>query len=506
MPAREDNMQVSKGRSVATAMALCVAVVAATPGAVLAGSDGWSPDPANNLVIAGRSGEEVQAKILPVSDGGFYVSWFDNTDGGYDVRLQRLDVDGRALWAENGIVVADRSFDWTTDYGFTVDTDDHAILSFQCCVQGGPDERLVLARVAPDGTLAWPAPGIDVTAAGDAAAVSQVAATTDGSVVVAWMTGSGQGRAQKFDADGQAMWAAGSVEVVGPGSASRFIAAVRPGTLGDAIVSWSNQPNFLTRVLYAQKLAAADGAALWGTGVRVSDAGNLQAGYFPPFMADGSGGAVFAYYDNTGVAFDIRVQQIDSGGLRRFGSNGVIATTDSTRNHVNPAAAFDPSRGDTYVAWVDDQTVDMQAMHSLRVQRIDASGDRQWGDDGVELVAPAIATTGENALSRPAVLLAPEGVIVAWSTGNPSVTSHPIRAQYLDRDGQERWPAPVDIKTAPTMSARLAGATSEAGYAAFVWSDATDNDPASNDVRGHRLDYDVKPDDVLFADGFDADD
>lgn len=468
------------------------------------GIPGWSPDPAGNLVIAGRGGEEVQAKILPLPDGGFYVSWFDNTDGGYDVRLQRLDVDGRALWAADGILVADRSFDWTTDYGFTVDAHDHAMLSFQCCEQGGPDERLVVARVTPAGELAWPAPGIAVTAPGDAAMVSQITATGDGNTVVVWMNDTGQGIAQKLDPDGQALWNEAGVVIAGPAGASRFIADVKPGTGGDAIVSWSNQPTFLTRVLYAQKLASADGGALWGEGVRVSDSGNLQAGYFPPLLPDTDGGAVFAYYDNTGVAFDIRVQRIDGDGARRFGNAGVIATTDTSRNHVSPAGAFDAASGDTYVAWVDDQTISAQAWHSLRVQRIDADGNRQWGDTGVELVAPAIATTGENALSRPVVLTAPEGVIVAWATGNSSAASNPIRAHYLDRDGEPVWPAPVAIKTSPTMTSRLAGATSSAGYAALVWSDAPDNSPSGNDVLGQNLQYSGFLSDILFADGFEA--
>lgn len=480
-----------------------------TPNAAATGAtgEGWSPDPAQNRVIAGRAGEEVQAKILPLPDGGFYVSWFDNTDGGYDVRLQRLDVDGRALWAENGILVADRSFDWTTDYGFTVDGHDHAVLSFQCCVQGAPDEHLVVARVSPEGELAWTSPGVAVTAPGNTAAVSQITATDDGNSVVVWMNGSGQGMAQKFDPDGTPLWNSDGVVITGPGSASRFIADVKPGTDGEAIVSWSNQPTFLTRVLHAQKLASLDGASLWGTGVRVSEAGNLQAGNFPPHHADGAGGAVFAYYDSTGVAFDIRVQHIDSAGVRRFGNEGTIATTDTTRNHVSPAGAFDPAGGDTYVAWVDEQTINMQSWHSLRVQRIDANGDRQWGDDGLELVPPAIATTGENALSSPVVLTAPDGVIIAWSTGNTSVAANPIRAQYLDRDGEAIWPEPVAIKTSPTRTSRPAGATSAAGYAAFVWSDGTDISPASNDVLGQNLNYDgslgaESGDDVIFADGF----
>jgi hypothetical protein len=465
---------------------------------------GWSPDPSSNLLIAGRSGEEAQARILPISDGGFYVSWFDNTDGGYDVRLQRLDVNGRALWAQNGILVADRSFSWTTDYGFAVDTDGHAVLSFQCCEQDGPDERLVVARVTPEGELAWPAPGVSITTAGNTAAVSRLTATDDGNTVVAWMNGVGEGRAQKLAPDGTPVWAAGGVVIAGPGSASRFIADVQPGINGDAIVSWSNQPTFLTRVLYAQKLASADGSARWGTGVRVSDSGNLQAGNFPPFIPDGQGGAVFAYYDNTGVTFDVRVQHLDGDGVRRFGNDGVIATLDTSRNHVAPAGTFDAATGDTYVAWIDDWTSNMQAWHALRVQRIDANGARQWGDHGIEMVAPAIATTGENALSMPVVLVAPEGVVVAWATGNPAVTSHPIRAQYLDRDGVALWPEPVAIKTSPTLSARLTGATSTAGYMAFVWSDSPDNNASGNDVKGQNLHYDGSLGDVLFADGFEA--
>ena len=488
--------------------ALLCSVSAMTPLAMAGGGGGpgWSPDPGNNLVIAGRAGEEVQAKILPLPDGGFYVSWFDNTDGGYDVRVQRLDVEGRALWPANGIVVADRSFSSTTDYGFAVDGADHAVLSFQCCQQGGPDERLVVARVAPDGTLAWPAPGIAVTTAGDAAMVSQLTATADGHTVVAWMNDDGEGRAQKLDSTGQALWADGGVLIAGPAGASHFIADVQAGSAGDAVVSWSNQPSFLSRVLYAQKLAAADGSSLWGSGVRVSDVGNLQFGSFPPFLPDGAGGGVFVSYDNDGTGFNIRVQHIDDAGVRRFGNEGVLASLDGTRDQVSPGAAFDAAQGDTYVAWVDDWTAGMQRWHSLRVQRIDASGALQWGDHGIELVAPANVTTGSDALSQPALVLAPQGVIVAWTSGDTAVTSHPIRAQYLDRDGVAIWPQPVDLKTAPTMSARLAGASSSAGYAAFLWSDAPDNNASGNDVRGQNLHYNGRLGDILFADGFEPGD
>jgi hypothetical protein len=73
----------------------------------------WSSDPAANLVLADRSNEQVQPKLVATADGGFYVSWFDNADGGYDVRLQRLDANGVEQWPHNGVLVADRSFSST---------------------------------------------------------------------------------------------------------------------------------------------------------------------------------------------------------------------------------------------------------------------------------------------------------------------------------------------------------------------------------------------------------
>ena len=42
----------------------------------------FSVNPAANLSVADRSDEQVQPKIAPTADGGCYISWFDNADGG----------------------------------------------------------------------------------------------------------------------------------------------------------------------------------------------------------------------------------------------------------------------------------------------------------------------------------------------------------------------------------------------------------------------------------------
>ncbi len=86
---------------------------------------------------------------------------------------------------------------------------------------------------------------------------------------------------------------------------------------GNVIASWIVLQFTAPHAMYAQKLAAIDGSsALWGTDpVTVFDAsdGSLQFGNFPPFVADGAGGAVFVWY-SVGANGQVHAQHIMSDG------------------------------------------------------------------------------------------------------------------------------------------------------------------------------------------------
>ena len=141
------------GRGAALTLALGLASLPATAQ--------WSTDPAVNLVLSDRSGEQVQPKVAATADGGAYVSWFDNADGGYDVYLQRLDARGFEQWAHNGILIADRSYSSTQDYGLTVDTAGNALLAYRD--DQGAFERVSAFKVSPAGTPLWGPNGIQLT-------------------------------------------------------------------------------------------------------------------------------------------------------------------------------------------------------------------------------------------------------------------------------------------------------------------------------------------------------
>ncbi len=460
----------------------------------------WSSNPAVNLSIADRSGEQVQPKMVATADGGFYISWFDNSTGGYNVYLQRLDAAGNEQFAHNGVLVAHRNFSSTQDYGLDIDADGNALLAYSLNDSNNV-AQIAAQKVAPNGSLLWAPGGVIVSNDAGGANAPKITSTGNGTVVVGWSSSAYSIVAQKLDATGTPLWAAAGVSLVPP-SGAFFLADLHGDGNGNAIVSWGAQLSQFDRELWTQKLAAADGASLWGSSpVKVFGGTNgaLQYGYFPPFTADGSGGAVFVWYTVTTVG-DVHVQHILSDGSAAFPQNGVEASTDTTQSHFEPSGAYDASTGDIYALWRETDT-STQSQIGVYAQRVDSSGNRQWGNGGKVVVAlGAIDQTQMTALPLQG------GFLAAWASDD-SPNPMPIHVARINADGSYAFPGNVvDIKTAPTDTSRLTGALSANGYAAYTW---TDNDAAGQgDVKAQNIQFDgtlgnPPPSDRIFADGFD---
>lgn len=471
----------------------------------------WSDDPALNLVVADGASEQVQAKMVALADGGFYVSWFDNAAGGYDVRLQRLSATGVELWPHNGILVADRSLSSTTDYGLSVDAAGNALLAFNDDSQA--PERIVVAKISPEGAALWGTPGIAVSNSTAFLASPRVAGTDDGEVVVAWFQ-SPDTVLQRLDPSGTALWAPGGIALAHSGDT--FVLADLQATgsnggldTGNVIVSWVRYVTFQgAKHLWAQKLDP-DGAPLWGAGHKqVFDlaGGSLQFANFPGFEPDGAGGAVFAWYTST-PSLQVRVQRLLGAGTEAFAHDGVEVSTEGSRLRVDPSAAFDPDSQELTVFWVEKNS--LQSQHGLYGQRLDVLGTRLWGSAGIPFIdLGATEITQVRALTALTATLtgAAEGgtgshAIVAWAE-TIAFDHQPIRAARIDGTGSLVWASPfTTLKSSATSTSRLAAATSSDGFAAFAW---TDGESARN-LEAQNLNLDgalgALP---LFADGFET--
>jgi hypothetical protein len=444
---------------------LLLTLLAGTPGAW----GEWSDDPAVNLVLADRTDGQVQPKLAPTADGGFYVSWFDNSSGGYDVYLQRLDSAGNEVWAHNGVLVADRGFSSTQDYGLSVDTAGNALLAFND--DRGPNEAVTVARVSSAGDLLWGTAGIQVASSGTLFfGPPAVAGTSDGNIVVAWSQDDVI-VVQKLDGSGAPQWGAGVTLV--PASGSYFVADLRAADNASAILSFVT---FSSRHLMAQKLAA-DGSLLWGAGhVAVFDGGTLQYGNFPPFVLDGAGGAVFAWYSSS-PSLQCRVQRVLANGSEAFTHNGVETSTAGTRLRVGPSAAFVASTQEVFVFWTEENST--QSQNGLYGQKISSTGARQWTDSGLQLVA-----LGANQISNVTTLTFDAEAVVAWAE-SLSYGNDRLHAWRVDGAGGTVWTA--ELATTATGHSRLEGRLSSEGYAAYVWERG---DSATADVVAQNLNPD----------------
>ena len=176
----------------------------------------WSSDPSKNLALAdkGNGNDQVQPKLVPLPNSGWYVSWFDADPSspppvGYDVYLQRLSPGGVERGPHNGVLVADLGNSSTEDYGLDADKNNNALVAF-LDDREGDNQQVTAAKISPTGAALWGPMGVQLTNDSSFHAAPKIAATGDGGIVVAWTSDSNV-VLQKLDAAGNPLWGKGVV-------------------------------------------------------------------------------------------------------------------------------------------------------------------------------------------------------------------------------------------------------------------------------------------------------
>ena len=211
-----------------------VAAFVACLGLSAVASAQWSDDAAVNEALAptGPAGDQVQAKLVRTADGGSWVSYF-SSGGGYDVSVQRLDADGAPAFP-GGVLVADRSFSSTQDYGMAMDSTGAAVLAYRAGSSSSPG--VWANRVLADGTVAWGA-GVQLSTGSPQIAAPCVAGTSDGGVVVAWTAFPSNAivEVRKLDLDGNIVASHTMTSAAGI-SVTSIVASDAPGMSGECVL------------------------------------------------------------------------------------------------------------------------------------------------------------------------------------------------------------------------------------------------------------------------------
>jgi hypothetical protein len=375
----------------------------------------------NGKTICDATGGQEQPVAVADGVGGAIIAWEDFRSSG-DIYAQRISPSGLTTWAGNGVGVCTASNE-QFDVDIATDGAGGAILVWE---DFRADGDIYAQRLNASGVSQWGTNGVALCDTANEQYAPHLISDGAGGAFVVWgdfRTGMGQIYAQKINSSGAPQWAAKGV-LVCTAPADQFGGVITSDGAGGAIVAWYDFRNGLDDV-FAQRLAAATGARLWGdSGVAVCDTVGSQS--TPAIASDGSGGAVIFWDDRRGANADLYAQRVNASGAAQWTVDGV-AICSHTGNQTR-AVAIALGAGESIVAWQDGRN----GADDIFAQRVGATGAGAWTGGGVGLCTMTGAQTVPSIVSDAA-----SGAIVSWQDARSGTAD--VYARRINSTGTPQW-------------------------------------------------------------------
>ena len=307
-------------------------------------------------------------RVCPDGQNGFFVVWEDSRSGVNFIRLSRVDAAGE--------MVCSRAGDLVYEYG------------------NGQSS----AHCAPDGS---------------------------GGCYVAW-SGYDPGwrrdaYVMRLNANCEPVWSEALQLTSDVRDDQMAGIAALPG--GCCVVVWTSGTDTASNISAAKLCGASIGSVEWMQDI--CDAPNLQED--AAVIADGQGGAYFAWSDKRIPIFDLDVyaQHVNAQGDPLWGANGMVAISDSFNQNKLKLAR--DTRRNLYVVWNDfrDANVDLYG------QKITPAGTRLWPAAG-----KPICTHAGNQEQQALLSEWDNGLYVAWTDVGRGLYTD-VYGTHLDSNGVE---------------------------------------------------------------------
>ncbi len=435
------------------ASVLGVVVLSALSGVAMAA---WPSNPNTNVPIAPKPNDQAVVKIAPASDGGCWLSWFDNSAGGYQVFVQKLDFTGTAVFNFNGLQVsANPQSTSLVDWDLGSDGAGGAVTAFTDIRDGG-DLDVFAYRVGSDGSAMWGANGVQISSNINFDADPRVTRLASGEFAVVYSRLVQAGGAtpglvlQRLDGTGAKQLGADGVVIAGDGVEAPGFCEMIATSDGGLIVVWIRDTRtFLSpRHVRCQKFDA-NGVAQWNGGLPIllSASTSVPISHKPRIVSDGAGGAVFAWHTSGLQAF---VQRVNSAGAVVWAGSpgGVQVAVNGTNLSMDPAIVHIPSTDNVSVYF--RVTNSGQTMSGLGFQVLDATGARTLTDAGTALVA---LNTGAVAAPR-AGRATPIDSVAVYSTTALGSQDATVWAVRTSEAGLPLFPG-TRVRLSPTTGPRF---------------------------------------------------
>lgn len=401
------------------------------------------------VAVCTASGDQLWPVVTSDGDGGAIIAWADLRTGlDMGVYAQRLNASGVPQWAGDGVaLVAGPGV--RLGVGIVSDGAGGAIACWED-FRSGTSFDLYAQRVDAAGSPQWTPNGVAIcTAAGNqrlSGDPGSVHVVSDGSggAYLAWVdyrNGNSDIYAQRIGPGGASLWTAnGEVVCTATGSQQSQVVALDTFTSGLFVV-WEDYRSGTSYDVYAQRLTPT--GSVWWTPGGVAVESGTAGGYNPRVVADGLGGAIFAWYDYRGSDANVYAQRMSSVGGAMWTLNGVTvcgAAGDQRKPEIIP----DANNG-AIMVWEDRRGAGNDGL-DLYAQRLNSQGALLWPADGA-VVCNAVNSQAVPALIRDGA----GGAIVAWQDRRDGVSDY-IFNQRLNSAGSTLWTANGVTSVPPDMT------------------------------------------------------
>jgi hypothetical protein len=479
----------------------CVAGILTAALLMIPISGSWAVWPPDGQAVCTSSNDQEYAFVIPDGTGGTISVWSDYRNGSWDVYAQRASACGQLLWVTDGVPICTALggqlhgsvTNWFTMMDFRPIVSDGSGGAIIAWHDGrGSDLDVYVQRVDSDGNVLWPLDGVPIAAvAGTDEVYPTLMPDGAGGAFVAWNVRVGDSPdiyAQRVDADGNPMWAAGGIVICDAGRTQFRPKLVSDGADGTIIV-WNDYRHVGTDI-YGQRVDPS-GNVLWapnGIGIRVASGVDDSN---PAVLADGAGGAIVAFQWQPWGGHpnhDIYAQRVDANGNQLWPApGGVPIAVPSDSKQQSPGIVTDGTGG-AIINWYDDRN----GHWDIYAQRIDSTGAAQWALDGIDVCSasglqgyptnPPIWTKTIDMVSDDA-----GGAILSWHDFRGP--NGDIYVQRIDGNGTELWThdgvaicLAVGDQTTPGI------VTDSDGGAIVAWSDKRSG--TDNDIYAQRITHD----------------
>ena len=437
----------------------------------------WRAEPTENLPLCTAKNEQHFPVLITDGAGGAIVAWSDARSANRDIYAQRVNANGEMLWHPDGIPVCDTpaAQSWPL---IVEDGHDGAIIVWGDTRYGNQD--IYAQRIDANGAKMWQPEGISVCTEPSLQDGLQAIADGEGGVIVTWedwRNGNQDVYAQKIDGAGKPVWQENGVPAY-KGAGDQYDPVLIADGTGGAIFAWwdISTPDWN---IFAQRLSAS-GTAMWGEAMPICTAVGNQGG--PAVVSDENGGAFFTWSDyrndpNFYTSAQLYAQHVNADGIALWEEDGMPISALAV-NQQQPACIPDGAGG-FIVVWWDERDI----FADIYAQRMNAAGEVLWAKEGVPVC------TGAGVQREPQLVAAGDGGAIAYwldyREDFGDTTEDAIYAQRLSPNGEALWEKDgVPVCTAKREQISPQAVSAGEGKAIIVWSDARGGD---YDIYVHRV-------------------